>query len=188
MKPHPESLDGTPPPKQYRWWRFIEHSLPIIVIYLMVATLVGFLIAPNVIRHGADRPRRDPVEAVPRRHSARSARPEGRGPARAAAVGQAVPLRPAPADHHRHLQRHLQGRREPRRHDQHPLPAEARRGAATAPDRSDPTTSRGCCARRSATARARSSPNTPPRRSIRPSGRRFRSGSARTPRRCSARA
>lgn len=49
MTPHPESLDGNPPPKRYRWWRFIEHSLPIIVIYLMVATLVGFLIAPNVI-------------------------------------------------------------------------------------------------------------------------------------------
>ncbi len=49
MKPHPESLDGKPPPKRYRWWRFIEHSLPIIIIYLMVATLVGFLIAPNVI-------------------------------------------------------------------------------------------------------------------------------------------
>jgi prohibitin 2 len=49
MKPHPESLDGRPPPKRYRWWRFIEHSLPVIVIYLMVATLVSFLIAPNVI-------------------------------------------------------------------------------------------------------------------------------------------
>ena len=31
---------GKPPPKRYRWWRFIEHSLPVIVIYLMVATLV----------------------------------------------------------------------------------------------------------------------------------------------------
>ena len=49
MKPNPESLDGKPPPKRYRWWRFIEHSLPVIVIYLMVATLVSFLIAPNVI-------------------------------------------------------------------------------------------------------------------------------------------
>jgi len=49
MKPHPESLDGRPPPKRYRWWRFLEHSLPVIVIYLMVATLVSFLIAPNVI-------------------------------------------------------------------------------------------------------------------------------------------
>ena len=49
MKPQPESLDATPSPKKYRWWRFIERSLPIIVIYLMVATLVSFLIAPNVI-------------------------------------------------------------------------------------------------------------------------------------------
>src|SRR6187401_317229 len=49
MKPNPESLDGRPSPKRYRWWRFIEHSLPVIVIYLMVATLVSFLIAPNVI-------------------------------------------------------------------------------------------------------------------------------------------
>ena len=49
MKPHPESLDGNPPPKRYRWWRFVEHSLPVIIIYLMVATLVSFLIAPNVI-------------------------------------------------------------------------------------------------------------------------------------------
>jgi len=49
MKPNPESLDSKPPPKRYRWWRFIEHSLPVIVIYLMVATLVSFLIAPNVI-------------------------------------------------------------------------------------------------------------------------------------------
>jgi len=50
MATNPETLDGRPPPpKRYRWWRFIEHSLPVIVIYLMVATLVGFLIAPNVI-------------------------------------------------------------------------------------------------------------------------------------------
>jgi regulator of protease activity HflC (stomatin/prohibitin superfamily) len=48
MKPGAESLNPTPSPKKYRWWRFIERSLPIIVIYLMVATLVGFLIAPNV--------------------------------------------------------------------------------------------------------------------------------------------
>jgi regulator of protease activity HflC (stomatin/prohibitin superfamily) len=49
MAPRPESLDERPPPKGYRWWRFIERHLPIVVIYLMVATLVGFLIAPNVI-------------------------------------------------------------------------------------------------------------------------------------------
>jgi regulator of protease activity HflC (stomatin/prohibitin superfamily) len=49
MATRPEALDDKPPPKQYRWWRFIERSLPIIIIYLMVATLIGFLIAPNVI-------------------------------------------------------------------------------------------------------------------------------------------
>src|SRR3954463_8534732 len=47
LSPNQEALNPTPP-KKYRWWRFIERSLPIIVIYLMVATLVGFLIAPNV--------------------------------------------------------------------------------------------------------------------------------------------
>ena len=49
MASRAETLDDRPPPKQYRWWRFIERSLPIIVIYLLVVTLVGFLIAPNVI-------------------------------------------------------------------------------------------------------------------------------------------
>ena len=48
MKPNAESLGPNLPAKKYRWWRFVERSLPIIVIYLMVATLVGFLIAPNV--------------------------------------------------------------------------------------------------------------------------------------------
>ena len=48
MKPNLQSLNPTPSPKRYRWWRFIEHSLPVIVIYLMVATLVSFLIAPNI--------------------------------------------------------------------------------------------------------------------------------------------
>jgi regulator of protease activity HflC (stomatin/prohibitin superfamily) len=45
----PETLDDRPPSKGFRWWRFTERHLPIVVIYLMVATLVGFLIAPNVI-------------------------------------------------------------------------------------------------------------------------------------------
>jgi len=48
MKPSAESLDPNLPAKKYRWWRFVERSLPIIVIYLMVASLIGFLIAPNV--------------------------------------------------------------------------------------------------------------------------------------------
>jgi hypothetical protein len=49
MAPHPESLDESRPPKGHKWWRFVERHLPIIVIYLMVTTLVGFMIAPNVI-------------------------------------------------------------------------------------------------------------------------------------------
>ena len=49
MTPRPESLDESPPPKGHKWWRFVERHLPIIVIYLMVTTLVGFMIAPNVI-------------------------------------------------------------------------------------------------------------------------------------------
>ena len=48
MKPNAESLDPNLPAKKHRWWRFVERSLPIIVIYLMVASLIGFLIAPNV--------------------------------------------------------------------------------------------------------------------------------------------
>ena len=49
MAPSHESLDERPPAKGYKWWRFVERHLPIIVIYLMVTTLIGFLIAPNVI-------------------------------------------------------------------------------------------------------------------------------------------
>ena len=49
MAPRHEALDVPPPSKGYRWWRFVERHLPIIVIYLMVTTLIGFLIAPNVI-------------------------------------------------------------------------------------------------------------------------------------------
>jgi regulator of protease activity HflC (stomatin/prohibitin superfamily) len=48
MTQHHESLDGRPPRKRYWWWRFVERSLPMIIIYLLVVTLVGFLVAPNV--------------------------------------------------------------------------------------------------------------------------------------------
>ena len=46
-----ELLDDEPPPprKRHRWSGFIERHLPFVVIYLMVATLVGFLIVPDVI-------------------------------------------------------------------------------------------------------------------------------------------
>jgi regulator of protease activity HflC (stomatin/prohibitin superfamily) len=49
MAPRHEMLDVEPPSKGYRWWRFVERHLPIVVIYLMVTTLIGFMIAPNVI-------------------------------------------------------------------------------------------------------------------------------------------
>ena len=147
MRPHPESLDGRPPPKRYRWWRFIEHSLPIIVIYLMVATLVELPDRAERHRDGADRPRRHPVEALPRRHPARPA------PAKDEGMRVLLPwdklflydLRLQTYD--RHLQRHLQGRRQSDRHDQHPVPAEARRRAATASDDRAGLRASGCSAR-----------------------------------------
>src|SRR6476659_8681096 len=49
MAPRHESLEDPAVKGNYKWWRFVERHLPIIVIYLMVTTLVGFLIAPNVI-------------------------------------------------------------------------------------------------------------------------------------------
>src|SRR6185437_2971227 len=44
-----ESLEDPSIRKGFKWWRFAERHLPIIVIYLMVTTLIGFIIAPNVI-------------------------------------------------------------------------------------------------------------------------------------------
>ena len=49
MASRAETLDGNVPPKKRKWRQFIERSLPVIVIYLLVVTLVGFMIAPNVI-------------------------------------------------------------------------------------------------------------------------------------------
>ena len=49
MVAHPEILNERPLPSRARWSRFAERRLPILVIYLMVATLVGFIIAPNMI-------------------------------------------------------------------------------------------------------------------------------------------
>jgi len=42
------SIYDKPPTTRARraWWRFIEHRLPMVVIYLMVATLVGVVLAP----------------------------------------------------------------------------------------------------------------------------------------------
>jgi regulator of protease activity HflC (stomatin/prohibitin superfamily) len=45
------SVYDKPPPsrRRYAWWRFVEHHLPIVVIYLMVATLVAVILAPYVL-------------------------------------------------------------------------------------------------------------------------------------------
>jgi prohibitin 2 len=42
------SLHDSPPVSRRRtaWWRFVERQLPMIVIYLMVATLIGVVLAP----------------------------------------------------------------------------------------------------------------------------------------------
>jgi prohibitin 2 len=45
------SIYDKPPPSRRRaaWWRFIERHLPMLVIYLMVATLVAVVLAPYVL-------------------------------------------------------------------------------------------------------------------------------------------
>jgi regulator of protease activity HflC (stomatin/prohibitin superfamily) len=35
--------------RRYAWWRFVEHRLPILVIYLMVATLIAVVLAPFML-------------------------------------------------------------------------------------------------------------------------------------------
>jgi regulator of protease activity HflC (stomatin/prohibitin superfamily) len=51
MKAYPLSLDGTPAPTttRSRWRRFLDRHLPSLVIYLMVATLVGVVLYPNIV-------------------------------------------------------------------------------------------------------------------------------------------
>jgi regulator of protease activity HflC (stomatin/prohibitin superfamily) len=45
------SIYDKPPPGRagYTWWRFVERQLPMVVIYLMVATLVAVVLAPFVL-------------------------------------------------------------------------------------------------------------------------------------------
>src|SRR6266508_6308565 len=78
--------------------------------------------------HGDDRserPRRTPLELIPRRHHARSTPTERRGSPHHYALDQIVSVRSETAIYYRHLQRHLQGRREPDRGDQYPVSTEA---------------------------------------------------------------
>ncbi len=51
MTVHTPVLDGRPlppPNRPNKWWHFIERRLPIIVIYLMVVSLVGAILAPHM--------------------------------------------------------------------------------------------------------------------------------------------
>ena len=51
MNAHLVSTFDKPPASRarYAWWRFVEHHLPMLVIYLMAATLVGVVLAPYVL-------------------------------------------------------------------------------------------------------------------------------------------
>ena len=51
MKAYPWPVDGMPPPPTMRprWRRFIEHHLPRVVVYLMVATLVAVVLYPHMV-------------------------------------------------------------------------------------------------------------------------------------------
>ena len=51
MKAYLWPVDGTPPPAttRARWRRFLERHLPSVVIYLMVATLVGVVLYPHMV-------------------------------------------------------------------------------------------------------------------------------------------
>jgi prohibitin 2 len=51
MNVHSVSIYDMPPPSRTRraWWRFVERQLPTLVIYLLVATLVGIVLAPFML-------------------------------------------------------------------------------------------------------------------------------------------
>jgi regulator of protease activity HflC (stomatin/prohibitin superfamily) len=51
MKAYPWPVDGMPlpPTMRPRWRRFIEHHLPRVVVYLMVATLVAVVLYPHMV-------------------------------------------------------------------------------------------------------------------------------------------
>jgi regulator of protease activity HflC (stomatin/prohibitin superfamily) len=51
MNPHIFAIDDKPAPGRIgrTWWHFVERQLPMLVIYLLVATLVGAIVAPFVL-------------------------------------------------------------------------------------------------------------------------------------------
>ena len=75
MNAHLVSIYDKPPTSRTRlaWWRFVEHQLPMLVIYLLVATLVGVILAPFMSGDSPERLCRCPVETIWRRYRARSA-------------------------------------------------------------------------------------------------------------------
>src|SRR4051794_35459725 len=51
MNIHSVSIYDKPPAvrARYAWWRFVERQLPMLVIYLIVATLIGIVLAPYML-------------------------------------------------------------------------------------------------------------------------------------------
>jgi regulator of protease activity HflC (stomatin/prohibitin superfamily) len=51
MNTHLLTIYDKPPPSRTRlaWWRFVERQLPTLVIYLLVATLIGVILAPFML-------------------------------------------------------------------------------------------------------------------------------------------
>src|ERR1700726_1040227 len=51
MNAHFVSIYDKPPPSRTRvaWWRFVERQLPTLVVYLLVATLIGVILAPFML-------------------------------------------------------------------------------------------------------------------------------------------
>jgi prohibitin 2 len=51
MKAYLSTADGKPPvaPTRSRWRRFLDYKMPLVTMYLMVATLIGIILAPHVL-------------------------------------------------------------------------------------------------------------------------------------------
>jgi len=61
MNAHFVSIYDKPPTSRTRlvWWRFVERQLPTLVIYLLVATLVGVILAPFCLEPISKSPEED---------------------------------------------------------------------------------------------------------------------------------
>ena len=92
MNAHLVTIYDKPPPSRTRlaWWRFVERQLPILVIYLLVATLIGVILAPFMSGDGSERLCWCPVETVRRRNCAQSESAEKRRDAHHSAVEPSI--------------------------------------------------------------------------------------------------